>query len=360
LPTRVDQTGRGSAPRGVDPDALIAELRAQWHHTGAPERVSRAALLNLVVRATRGDETVAARTVAHVAASIPCRAILLVESDSESLEAWASSHCQVSASGRQVSCQQITLAAPPQAADAVVATLLAVTIADLPIVVWWDGDDPRAPFLDRLAHRADRVVFDSAAFAPAELAAAAALSARSGSPVVDDVAWARLNGWRELTAALFDAAPFDRLLGTVHAVEIVHTKGGDAPAWLFAGWLASRLGWRPERRRGGTFHLASAGGAVELRMRAESSAQRPAPAGLQRVCLRAADSTQFVVEPDGRHAELLAARVERDAACPLPQHRPCRGIDVDEELLRVLSRPRPNVAFTQALAVAATLCEMRA
>jgi glucose-6-phosphate dehydrogenase assembly protein OpcA len=69
---------------------------------------------------------------------------------------------------------------------------------------------------------------------------------------VVDLAWLRSTPWRERVAAAFDPLAYRDDLRTVSAVTVRHREDSVAPAALFAGWLASRLGWTPSRmlRRG--------------------------------------------------------------------------------------------------------------
>src|SRR5207248_8567927 len=64
--------------------------------------------------------------------------------------------------------------------------------------------------------------------------------------------------------------------------------GGDPPppAWLLAGWLASRLGWRPETREGNGLVFRSDTGRVTLAM---SGAGRDEGRAIERVRISAGD-----------------------------------------------------------------------
>jgi len=360
-----------SAGKPVDPDAIAAELRALWRELGASESsgVTRALMLNFVLHVAPGGDLVAAsRTVARVTAALPSRAFVLVESDDRddgaALEAWISSHCVLGGHGKQVCCEQITLRARRDAGDALAAQLLSLLVPDLPTVLWWPDGDIESRLLARIAREVDRLIIDSAAFTHAEtgLRALAALAERgtATATTVDDVAWARLDAWRELTACPFDGPPFDRLLPTLRSARIVHTAHGAAQAWLFAGWLASRLGWRARRRRDCAFECDTTHGSGELRLEAAPDRAGDGRPDLLHVRLLAADATAFDVEIDSRHPTLLAARVERPSTCPRPQHRDRHSADRDDEIVGVLQRRRPNRAFVEALAAAARLCEMPA
>ncbi len=71
---------------------------------------------------------------------------------------------------------------------------------------------------------------------------------------VIDLNWARLTPWRALTASLFDSREWRPYLDQIDTVSIeANNSGASIPAnpiaaFLALGWLASRLGWRLERR----------------------------------------------------------------------------------------------------------------
>jgi glucose-6-phosphate dehydrogenase assembly protein OpcA len=66
------------------------------------------------------------------------------------------------------------------------------------------------------------------------------------SAYVVDLAWLRTTPWRERIAATFDPKPMRRALGAIDKVVVRHRADSTAAGVLLCGWLASRLGWRPE------------------------------------------------------------------------------------------------------------------
>ena len=68
----------------------------------------------------------------------------------------------------------------------------------------------------------------------------------AGSAYVVDLAWLRSTPWRERVAATFDPAEMRSRLGAIEEVEVRHREDSVAAGLLFCGWLATRLGWRPE------------------------------------------------------------------------------------------------------------------
>jgi glucose-6-phosphate dehydrogenase assembly protein OpcA len=348
----------------VEPDAIASELRALWRRAGNEQSggVSRALLLNFAMHVPAGgDLGIASRTVARVAAAIPCRAFVLIESRDPAsgppLAAWISSHCVLAAGGKQVCCEQVSLRARAGATDALATQLLSLLVPDLPTVLFWPDGDIDSRLLERIGHETDRLVVDSITFPDAAAGIARLAAFTHGSdPIeqVDDIAWQALEPWRELTAAPFDGPPFAALLPTIRSARVVHSPTGAAQAWMYAGWLASRLHWRPRARTGDTFAFDAANGRTELQFEVQD---HPDPS-LVAVELRAHDGVRFCVRFDRDHPTLLAGCVEASPECPMPQHRERTRLDRDESLVRVLQRRGPNRAHATALATAATLCEM--
>jgi glucose-6-phosphate dehydrogenase assembly protein OpcA len=113
----------------------------------------------------------------------------------------------------------------------------ALRLSSLPALVWWRGGSIEA--LEDLAHLADRVVLDVEA-PEAAWQRAETIFERTA---LTDIRWTRLTRWRSALAHIFDlpqvrdaADAFARL--TIDAVD------PDAGR-LFAGWLRSRLHWKP-------------------------------------------------------------------------------------------------------------------
>jgi glucose-6-phosphate dehydrogenase assembly protein OpcA len=136
---------------------------------------------------------------------------------------------------------------------------------DLPAYLWWRAPIPvEASVLDRLAREVQVVLVDTARGAVwadgvtaggDPVAAVAGLLARRAAAYpagrarargrwrLRDLAFARLTPWRELTAALFDIAPCQKMLSRIGSVSIAGRPRA-AEVRLYVGWLASRLAWR--------------------------------------------------------------------------------------------------------------------
>jgi glucose-6-phosphate dehydrogenase assembly protein OpcA len=90
------------------------------------------------------------------------------------------------------------------------------------------------------------------------------------SAYVVDLSWLRTTPWRERIAATFDPPAMRPSLGAIEKVVVRHRADSTAAGVLLCGWLASRLGWRPEAlvQRGGrlTGHSRARRGDVVLQL----------------------------------------------------------------------------------------------
>jgi glucose-6-phosphate dehydrogenase assembly protein OpcA len=322
---------------GLDGAALERELRSQWRAAGLESEeapVTRAALLNLIVCAPETASAVAP-TVAQIAAALPCRALVLetaaAGTSAPAVEGWAALHCRKGAGGKQVCCEHLTLRVRADAVEALPSAVLGLLLPDLPTAMWAPaGVD--TPLVGKLAGALDRLVTDTAN-APSAAAAIARLAAHQEAGIeVSDLAWGRLDCWRELFASFFDAPPHDDALANLSDVDIEHGTAGNAAALLFAGWLVSRLGRDSFASR--------------VRIAATSGE------GLQRVAA-SAPRVRFVVERAAPPARTLIGRVEEDGATSLQYRFEPPDRDADTELVGSLQRTRRNQAYEDALRAAA-------
>lgn len=122
-----------------------------------------------------------------------------------------------------------------------------LTLADVPVAVWWVSGLPAGG--DPLLREADAVVVDCRTVGEDQLSPLAALSRRH---VVLDLCWTGLRPWRQALAGLFEVPGARPFLAGVRRAEV------SGPPWatlLLGGWAASRLGLPPtavERAPGGT------------------------------------------------------------------------------------------------------------
>ena len=228
---------------------------------------ARASVLNLIV--TVVDEAAAervVRTLVGLGVRHPSRAIVLVPyyGHGAPIDARISTHCNdVMGGGERMCYEEVVLTVRGEAAEHLSGIVAPLLIHDLPTHVWWPGDPPWGdPVFDQLIEMGDRVIIDSADFSDllTGLRRTANLRRHSG---VGDLSWERLAWWQELTAQFFDAPRFRRYLPNLSRLHVRYAvpspasnrhdedeevaPGTPAPmaqALLYAGWIATRLGWR--------------------------------------------------------------------------------------------------------------------
>jgi glucose-6-phosphate dehydrogenase assembly protein OpcA len=348
----------------VDITSIEHELRRLWQDntpdpSSSSQALTRALTLNLVV-VTHDPAAInpLTETIQQLTASHPTRAVLLVycpELTEPRLESTVQANCLLTAPGApQVCGEQITITAHGSATRQADSLILPLLVPDLPLVLWMDGTAPFAePLFQRLRGVADRIIVDSDSFSDPlrDFVQLADLEAGSGpqSPILSDLAWTRLTPWRELTAQFFDARPLLPHLHRIDQIEIEYVASSTRPnpilAFLFSGWLAACLNWKPLEdavsEEGDTIRLHLRRPAVGVgpnAIRLVTIDQRPAPdtgstlPGLATIRLHAVDNVlaSFVVartddpycarttaEVNGMPAVERLARIDRQSQADL-------------------------------------------
>jgi len=358
------ETFPAGAPQQVDLAQIEPALRDLWR-TAAKSGdtcVTRTALLNLVV-VTPHTAAAFDATLRRIAAHLPCR-VLVLETATRNAAAPAQAailaHCRPAArGGKQVCCERVTLQVEATATASVASTVLGLLLPDLPTCLFVAGTPgDAAALVPRLGPWVDRWITDSSGFATADtdVRMLAAWTAADPRLEIVDVGWLRLDPWRELLAALFDAPPFDAALARIQEVTLEHAHDGRVAALWFAGWLMSRLGWHVTRGGGDRFTLAGPQGGISLRLQ-----RLPAlGSGLRCVTLQADDAARYVVACVEDSDALLESRIETEITCPLPQRLAVPPAAADALLLQLLVHGHRHVAFEHALAAAAQLASATA
>jgi glucose-6-phosphate dehydrogenase assembly protein OpcA len=278
----------------------------------APREVTEAAVLNLVVIST-DDQALdeAAAVISELSARHPSRSILCRRDETsteEKLSAEVTAYCTFTpGSERQICCEQVRVVLQGSYAERVHSLIEPLLLPDIPTFVWWRGQPPFASTMfDKLRHRADRMVVDSSGFRSAflELLTETATCDREHC-AMSDLAWSRLEEWRERVASLFDPQDAREHLWQLRRVIVVAaTPGYPTEGVLMLGWLAHQLGWNVSERlsRAGNAWVCSfnsGGRAVTCEIFNEDVA-RPTLSGLSRLEL-ASENAMFLLEasPDG-------------------------------------------------------------
>ena len=219
-------------------DAL-SELRRNGERTA-----TRATVTNLViVAADDGEVERSCAAVHHLGRRHPGRNIVLLARPDDGparIDAEVVLH-GAGDPGPAVWSEDVRLAVRGGPATRLGSLVEPLTLADVPVVVWFASGlpEPHDPLLDGAA----AVLVDTATVEGGGVAAMTRLARRR---LVTDLCWVRLRFWRQLLAGLFEMPGCRPYLGGVRAVQ---AGGGEAARLLLAGWVASRLGLAPDRVR---------------------------------------------------------------------------------------------------------------
>jgi len=211
--------------------------------------------------------------LSELTANHPSRVLAMLgarEAADQDIEMSVESICQTDkrTGSKRLSCEEITLKAFGKFVIELPSAALPLLMPDLATFLWWrNAPHLSDKVLDKLLRATDRLVIDSLEFTnpQSDLSETNKLfSAKDYDHVgVSDLNWARLTFWRGLLADFYDVAAYRTCLDGVDSVEIDYVaperdEVSVAPqALLFAGWLASRLGWslgeeRPVQENGQT------------------------------------------------------------------------------------------------------------
>jgi hypothetical protein len=283
--TYVLEAPDGSRP--FDATSLENDLRNMWKRVGGADStkaraIYRAALANLVVPV---DSQLAAKltpVLVEVTRRHPSRLFSIGAGSSPrgtGLRARIGALCHRRDGGGGLVCsEQVVVDSDAESASLIPSAIRSLLIGDLPTVLLDFHPGPGRPWISELMDMADLVLEDSCLVGPGKEPEVWHLLEGEGSRKFRDLAWARLTPWRETLAEIFDGKEYLPALRTLRRVEIGFTGAKDSvpppPAWLLAGWLASRLGWNPEGGgpRGG-LTLRSETGAATLVMRGLGSGE---------------------------------------------------------------------------------------
>ena len=302
------QAPLGGAMSVAEIERGLARLRANEDGSlGA-----RARVLNLVVVTDEESAEEVTRIIDELSGRYPSRALVLIsdpEEERTNLEVGLSVFRSTrGGGGAKVYAEGVTLHVEGPPASHLESLAGPLLIPDLPVFLWYpNGDIPASPRCDGMAALAGRIVLDTGAAEDPEgsLRAVAELVGQEETPAVGDLQWAALSPWRSLVTDLF--APPERAgeLEKIRRVEVQYAPDARSRALLFAGWLSSCLGWRPEaasRAEDGGRELAFSGpsGPVTVRL-----APNPSEAALRRARLVCDGGLTFEVS---RHREAADAR----------------------------------------------------
>ena len=202
---------------------------------GSEKRATRTSVMNLVAVAHSREEADRAREATQqFGQRHPSRTIvLLTVPTGDGIDADITVH-GVTEDNVCVWSEDIVLTVKGAATDHLVSLVEPLTLADLPLALWFVASLP--PPSEPLCNTCDALIVDSKELGD-ERAFADIRSLQRQNTIVD-LSWIRLTPWRQLLAGLFDGSDFRPFVSGVRSAE-VHGKSG--PRHLLGGWLVDCL-----------------------------------------------------------------------------------------------------------------------
>jgi glucose-6-phosphate dehydrogenase assembly protein OpcA len=229
------------------PGAIEAALREllKEQHTKNPSFVP-ARVLNLVAIVDAEWRGEIENRLSRVGRYHPSRTVICaVERGRTRLDAWATMYTEgePKPGGFALAHEHVVVAVGEGHLEHLDTIVDALVVTDLHTVIWAPHGHREA--IDALRHMAQIVLLDSVDEPDVEEAVSRSRELAKEMYIVD-LAWLRSTPWRERIAATFDPPKWRRELGTISGVTIRSQPDSAVSGVLLFGWLATRLGWRPD------------------------------------------------------------------------------------------------------------------
>jgi glucose-6-phosphate dehydrogenase assembly protein OpcA len=233
----------------VNPEEVLHDLQELWAQLAREQTgsggVLRACAMTLVVAAEDAADAERSRqTVGVLMHDHPSRAIVIRAGGGDALDARIFAECwKPFGSGQQICAEGIEITPGEEGLAEVARFLVPLRVPDLPVVLWCRGAGAlqRGRF-DPLFPLADKMIFDSSGAPDADAAIEFLRGLRTADRHVADLHWARLTGWREVLAHLFD----DQAMSPREVVSARVAFGDGAVTTCtryFEKWIRMALPW---------------------------------------------------------------------------------------------------------------------
>ena len=236
-------------PTAVQPETILKDLAKLWidlgkedTHTGSGGVLRACAMTLIVAAAHEEDPQGFGETVAELMHEHPGRVIVLRTGnvDGSTLESRVFAQCwKPFGRSQQICCEQVEITACPSRFADVPKLVLAITVPDLPVVLWVrDVPAGAQPATEQLFTLLDKIIVDSSRCDDPERGLAYVRRLHAEDRNVADLEWTRLTPWRESVAHIFEDERNLRSLKSIRRVRISHV--GDAlpvSARYLASWL---------------------------------------------------------------------------------------------------------------------------
>ena len=246
----------------VQPEQILKGLSRLWTSVGQEEKqqgkptVLRACAMTLIVATDEVDNGFeSSQVLSELMHEHPSRGIVLSvnEQVEGGLEARVVAQCwKPFGKAQQICCEQIEITATRQNWPTIIPTIIGITVADLPVVVWCRQAESFSPncsnelrsSLESLMNLAHKTIVDSRAEPPA-LAFRILTRWKDQGRIVGDLEWARLTPWRQPISQIFDNPARENRFSSFTDVEVAYAGETPSPSVLYmAAWLSAPYGAR--------------------------------------------------------------------------------------------------------------------
>ncbi|MGZ6387879.1 MAG: glucose-6-phosphate dehydrogenase assembly protein OpcA, partial [Ktedonobacterales bacterium] len=249
-----------SSMRQVRLDAIEQELDGSWREINAylastaGHGIARNCVLTLVIITQRLTEAQLILDAIHTLnAQHPSRAIIVSADPKQSgqeMKAHVATYVGENAASYG---EDVVIEVQRDAMRHLPGVVLPLIVSGLPSVLWWTGEPPwGTELLESLVDGCDRIVVDTSEVTHVEksfVSLADIMRRKLARCAVSDISWTSQTPWRDMVAQFFDPSDMRLYLSGVERVTIEYAAGEEdastnsSQAYLFSGWLASRLDW---------------------------------------------------------------------------------------------------------------------
>jgi glucose-6-phosphate dehydrogenase assembly protein OpcA len=209
---------------------------------------------------------------------------------------------------------------------------------DIPCVLWWAADRLfSSETFQGLLNVVQNVIVDSSGTGadPNAIREFASFFTENHSVAVGDLAWMRLDPWRDVVAQFFDDPGLHEELFSLRHITVA--SGSDSEALYLGCWLASRLGWTVCDEESFCDRF---GTTIPFQRKREGEIRR-----VRSVILESSTSTYSAyVEGDDAVALEVSGKFERP-----PRHVPLQAIDNASLIERAILGRQTDRIFLEAL-----------
>jgi glucose-6-phosphate dehydrogenase assembly protein OpcA len=257
--TEVQEQFAGLRPVALE--SVEQELEKLWRETnaqiatGSGPAVARNSVMTLVAVTTTRDHAAQLLNIIHgLSAQHPSRAIIVAGESAQKpqgMQPYIGTYLGDNASFYG---EDILIEAEGDAVHHLPGVILPLIVSGLPSVLWWTGEPPwHSEMLESLVDGSDRFIVDTSEMTRVEQSVRALddlMRRKSVRCAIGDMSWTAQSPWRDIVAGFFDPPEVRPYLDGIERVTIEYAAADEnepvnaSQAHLFAGWLASRLGWR--------------------------------------------------------------------------------------------------------------------